>query len=69
MVQYENEAQAITNLQTYLRHLSYFDPDASKVPIDGVFGSDTEKAVREFQGANGLRLSPRLRTYSTVDNN
>lgn len=54
MAQYENEAQAITNLQTYLRHLSYFDPDATKVPIDGVFGSDTEKAVREFQRENGL---------------
>lgn len=54
MAQYENEAQAITNLQTYLRHLSYFDPDATIVPIDGVFGSDTEKAVREFQRTNGL---------------
>lgn len=49
-----NEADAIFNLQKYLRQLSYFDPDIPAVPVDGVFDSDTEKAIMSFQRKYGL---------------
>ena len=50
----QNEREAITNLQRYLRHLSYFSDEIIEVPIDGIFGSDTEEALRAFQTMEGL---------------
>lgn len=52
-----NEETAITNLQTYLRQLSYDNTDLTKVPIDGVYGTDTRQAVCEFQGQNGIAVT------------
>ena len=49
-----NEQESIRNLQRYLRHLSYFDEEIIPVPIDGIFGSDTEEALRAFQQREGL---------------
>lgn len=49
MPQYQNESLAIENLQRYLRQLSYHVPSITAPPIDGVFASDTQKALREFQ--------------------
>lgn len=49
-----NEREAIMNLQRYLRQLSYTDPDIIKVPIDGIFESDTRQALSAFQRKNGL---------------
>ncbi|MBE6693998.1 MAG: peptidoglycan-binding protein [Ruminococcaceae bacterium] len=48
------ERDAVTNLQRYLRQLSYFDRDISQVPIDGIFESATRKALRAYQRSVGL---------------
>ena len=55
-----NEREAIRNLQRYLRHLSYFNDEITEVPIDGIFGSDTEQAVRAFQEAQSLPVTGRV---------
>ena len=39
------ETQAIRNLQTYLRQLSFFDESLPELPIDGVFDTETQRAV------------------------
>ncbi len=57
MPRYENEAQAVENLQRYLRMLSYRYPDITPPPIDGIFERDTEKALREFQAMQGLPVT------------
>lgn len=49
-----NLQDAIFNLQTYLRAISFADSRIEKVPIDGIFDSDTEKAVASFQRTRGL---------------
>ena len=54
MPQQDNQSQAIRNLQTYLRQLSYFDPSIPPPPVDGIFESDTERALRAFQTSRGL---------------
>lgn len=59
MPRYENEAQAITNLQRYLRQLSYHNPEITAPPIDGIFERDTERALREFQRMQGLPVTGR----------
>lgn len=51
------EKDAIRNLQTYLRRLSYMDDDMIKVPIDGIFETYTQNAVRQFQRNNDLPLT------------
>lgn len=48
------EREAITNLQRYLYQLSFTDPRIPPVPVDGVFGENTERAVRAFQQTRGL---------------
>lgn len=50
----ENEREAVRNLQRYLRHLSYFNEEIIEAPIDGIFDSDTEEALRAFQEKEGL---------------
>ncbi len=59
MPRYENETQAITNLQRYLRQLSYRNSNITPPPIDGIFERDTEKSLREFQGMQGLPVTGR----------
>ena len=54
-----NEAQAIRNLQTYLRRLSYTDPSIPPPPIDGVFDEETRNALKAFQGSEGLPATGR----------
>jgi peptidoglycan hydrolase-like protein with peptidoglycan-binding domain len=55
----ENEREAILQLQRFLRQLSYFDERIGAVPIDGIFDSDTEAALRAFQASVGLPQSGR----------
>ena len=45
---------AIRNLQRYLRRLSFDNPALLRVPVDGIFESATEDAVRAFQAQYGL---------------
>ena len=54
MPQYENESLAVRNLHRYLRQLSYHDPDIPPVPIDGLWDSETVRALTGFQRRNGL---------------
>ena len=53
----ENEREAITQLQTYLRHLSYFHEEIGEIPIDGIFERDTRAALRAFQELEGLAVT------------
>ena len=54
-----NKEEAVTNLQKYLRRLSFEDEayDTARPPIDGIFDSATEEAVANFQRKNGLRIT------------
>ena len=56
MPQYANERDAVENLQRYLRLLSYHQP-ITPPPIDGIYESDTEKALRDFQALYGLPVT------------
>lgn len=49
-----NLKDAILNLQRYLRAISFADSRITRVPIDGIYGSDTQKAVAEYQRTRGL---------------
>ena len=49
-----NIRQAVKNLQTYLRALSFADSRITRVPIDGLFAADTQTAVSDFQRTRGL---------------
>lgn len=51
------ERDAIINLQRYLRRLSYLDDDRISSPIDGIFESHTENALRQFQRNNDLSVT------------
>lgn len=51
--------QAIRNLQRYLRRLSFDSPTIPRVPIDGIFESATEDAVKAFQAEYGLPVTGR----------
>ena len=53
----ENNVTAIRNLQTYLRQISYFDPNITPPPIDGIFGSDTRQSLSDFQRSQGLPVT------------
>lgn len=54
-----NKEQAVTNLQRYLRRLSFEDEfyDIARPPIDGIFDTATEDAVAYFQRQNGLQVT------------
>lgn len=49
-----NLQDAILNLQRYLRAISFIDERITRVPVDGLFDSDTQKAVSEYQRTRGL---------------
>lgn len=51
---YPTEREAISNLQRYLRQLSYFDDAIPAPPIDGIFGTITRQSLIAFQEQNGL---------------
>ncbi len=51
------EKQAITNLQRYLRQLSYEDDDMMRPPVDGIFEEQTEQSLIYFQSKNGFEPS------------
>ena len=48
------ERDAIMQIQTYLRHLSFHNTDIPPTPLDGIWDRDTREAVIAFQVANDL---------------
>ena len=56
MIRNENifESDAITDIQTFLRHLSFHSDTIGDVPIDGIWDSATRDALIAFQKENGL---------------
>ena len=56
----QNQSDAIRNIQKYLRQLSYHDEAINPVPIDGIWESDTARAVAAFQAINGLAVTGRV---------
>ena len=57
MAENQNEREAIQNIQKYLRHLSYHNESIPPVPIDGIWESDTSRAIAIFQDQNGLSVT------------
>ena len=59
---------AIRNLQRYLRSLSFDDPAIPRVPVDGIFETSTEDAVKAFQSLYGLEPTGRadLETWDRI---
>ena len=60
--------EAVRNLQHYLRRLSFDDPAIPRVPVDGLFDTATENAVRAFQEIYGLPSTGRAdrRTWDRI---
>ena len=54
MAQQVNEKTAITNLQRYLRALSFDSLGGNTVPVDGIFDTATRNALSDFQRRMGL---------------
>ena len=54
MSQEQTQADAIRNLQTYLRQLSYHDPTIKAPPVDGILDTDTQQSIRDFQVSRQL---------------
>ncbi len=59
MPHHSNHAPAVTELQRYLRQLSFAEPSIPRSPIDGIFDSRTAEALREFQRLRGLPVTGR----------
>ncbi len=53
-IDHRDRAQNIEELQTLLRGLSYYDPLIPRISADGIYGRETEDAVRAFQRTAGL---------------
>ncbi len=49
-----NLKEAIINLQTYLRALSFADSNIERLAVDGIFDEKTERAVASFQRTRGF---------------
>ena len=52
-----NYEDAVLNLQKYLRRISYSDSRIPRVPLDGIYGSETARAVGEFQRIASLPVT------------
>ena len=52
--QNNDKAQAIMQIQQFLRTLQITNGDKVTVPVDGIYDSKTKDAVREFQIKSGL---------------
>lgn len=70
MNNHPNHSPATQNLQRYLRRLSFDEETIPPVPIDGVFDTKTEEALREFQRLRGFEVtgSADLETWEQLYN-
>lgn len=55
----QSNSVAVKNLQRYLRRLSFGEPTIPDPPVDGIFDTRTENALREFQRLRGLPVTGR----------
>ncbi len=55
----QESKSAIAELQTFLRAIYLEDPEVNAPPIDGIWESDTENALRAFQASQGLSVTGR----------
>lgn len=53
----DRNEEAVAELQRYLRALSYKHEELPHVGVDGIFGKETEEAVRAFQAFHSLRVT------------
>ncbi len=49
--------EEIRQIQTMLRELSFFDDSIERIIPDGIYGEQTQEAVRSFQRANNLYVT------------
>ena len=54
MTEHQNNRAAIENLQRYLRQIALSDQNFVAPPIDGIFESATEEALRRYQQGGGF---------------
>ena len=59
MTEHPNYSDAVANLQRYLRQLAYWEKSIPQPPVDGVWESRTEAALREYQRLRGLPVTGR----------
>ena len=57
MTEPRTKADAVRNLQRYLRRLSYEDNNILPIPTDGIFAERTKEALMEFQRMEGLPVT------------
>ena len=57
MTNHQNYPAAVTNLQRYLRQLSYDEASIPPPPVDGIFEDATVAALREFQRLRGFPVT------------
>jgi peptidoglycan hydrolase-like protein with peptidoglycan-binding domain len=57
MTEHPNYNEAVANLQRYLRQLAYWEENIPQPPVDGIFESRTEEALREYQRLRGLPVT------------
>ena len=62
------KATATRNIQKYLRRLSYEHPSIPRPPLDGIFDTATEEALKSFQRVYGLTPTGRAdkETFDTL---
>jgi len=68
MPQENNEREYILNLQRYLRQLSVTEPLLKTPPLDGIYDTATQDAVRTYQQLRGLSPTGRvdLETWTQI---
>lgn len=68
MPQENNEREYILNLQRYLRQLSVTEPSLKAPPLDGIYDTATQDAVRTYQQLRGLSPTGRvdLKTWTRL---
>ena len=59
MTEHQNYPIAVENLQRYLRQLSFGEEQIFAPPVDGIFSSDTERSLRDFQRSRGIEETGR----------
>ena len=53
----DRNEEAVAEVQHYLRAISYKHEEIPHVGVDGIYGKETEEAVRAFQRLFSLRVT------------